>query len=389
MQIAQALYLAGLISYPRTSSQKLPDSINYKDILKKLADKYNVEKLIKREKPIEGKKTDPAHPSIYPTGESQMLSGDDEKIYNLIVKRFLSLFCDDAIIDNKTIKLEIEGLSFSLKGMSIRKKAWMEIYPIKMTEKEILDINGEVKIIDLRTEEKETQPPKRYTEASIISELEKKNLGTKATRANIIETLYDRNYIREKSIEATPLGISLIDTLEKYSPIIIDEKLTRDFEKEMEKISGSKSNLEEKEKEIIEKAKDTIIKIANQFGKNEKEIGKELLKANADLREKMKEENRLNKCTLCKEGNLAITYSKKNRRQFVACDSYPKCKNTYSLPPNGLVKKSDKNCEECGFKLVTMFRKGKRPWTFCFNKACPTNIERIKEYEKKRDQKKE
>ena len=69
--------------------------------------------------------------------------------------------------------------------------------------------------VTAKIEEKETQPPKRYSPASIISELEKRNLGTKATRSSILETLYDRGYVKEKSIEATPLGISLIETLEK------------------------------------------------------------------------------------------------------------------------------------------------------------------------------
>jgi len=154
LQIAQSLYLAGLISYPRTSSQKLPDSIGYKDILKKLAKQFGVEKFITREKPIEGTKTDSAHPSIYPTGENQELSGEEEKIYNLIVKRFLCLFCDDAIIDNKTITAKVDNFIFNTRGSEVRKKAWLDIYPYKIKETELPDMNGEVKIIDSRTEEK-------------------------------------------------------------------------------------------------------------------------------------------------------------------------------------------------------------------------------------------
>jgi len=390
LQIAQSLYLAGIISYPRTSSQKLPDSIAYGEILEKLAKKYNVKDLIKRQKPVEGKKSDPAHPSIYPTGQNpQGISEEERKIYELIARRFLSLFCDDAIIDKKIISLEIDGMKFSESGSSTRKKAWLEIYPIKMIEKEIPDLNGEVTIINVKNEEKETQPPKRYTPASIISELEKRNLGTKATRANIIETLYDRNYARGKSIEATPLGISLIETLEKNSPIITDEKLTRDLEKEMEKITEAKSDFLQKEEKVIDKAKEAIRKIVEIFNEKNVEIGKELLKANADMREKMKEENALSICPLCNKGNLSITYSKKNRRFFVACNAYPNCKNTYSLPPNSLIKKAGKNCEECGFAMVTSFKKGKRPWTFCFNRECPINKEKLEEYRRKKEMKEE
>ncbi|MAG79280.1 DNA topoisomerase I, partial [Candidatus Pacearchaeota archaeon] len=327
LQIAQSLYLSGLISYPRTSSQKLPNSINYKEILKKLAKKYNVENLITKKNPIEGTKTDPAHPSIYPTGNNSVLSADEEKIYNLIVKRFLSLFCDSAIIHNKTIRVVVDKLIFSTRGSEIAKKAWLEIYPTKLKENEIPDLEGPVKIINLRTEEKETQPPKRYSPASIVSELEKRNLGTKATRATILETLYDRGYIKEKSIEATPLGISLIDTLKKHSPIIIDEELTRRFEKEMEEIQESKKDFKQKEDKVIDKAKNTIIKIAKDFEKNEKKIGKELLVANLQLQEQQKEENKLDICPVCKKGHLLII-NMRNKSNFIGCTNYPKCKNT-------------------------------------------------------------
>ena len=392
LQIAQSLYLAGLISYPRTSSQKLPDSIDYKSILKILAKEFKAEKLITRNKPVEGAKTDPAHPSIYPTGNKQFLSGDEDKIYKLIVKRFLSLFCDDALVDNKTIKAEINGLVFSKRGQSIFKKSWLEIYPSKLKEEKLPDIIGEVEIIDSRTEQKETQPPKRYSPASIISELEKRNLGTKATRSSILETLYDRNYIGGQSIQATPLGMSLINTLEKYSPIIIDEKLTRKFEEEMEKIQDlkEKSKQDKKENEIIEKAKISITEISRDFEINKEKIGKELLDANAEYRDQQKIENRLVICPKCKIGHLAINYSKKTRRYFVACDAYPECKTTFSLPPNGVIKKTDKICDKCGYIMLMRLSKGKKPWIFCWNPGCQTNKSRIEEYQKDNsEQKKE
>lgn len=383
LQIAQSLYLAGLISYPRTSSQKLPPSIGYTEILKKISKQFNAEKFIKKTVPTEGKKSDPAHPSIYPTGEIANLDGEEKKVYDLIAKRFLALFCNDLILDNKKISVEINNLKFSTKGMAIRDKGWLEIYPAKMEEKEIPDLNGKIIISNIRNEEKQTQPPHRYSPASIITELEKRNLGTKATRANILETLYDRGYIKEKSIEATSLGISLIDTLEKYSPIIIDEKLTRHFEKEMENILNSKKDFLVKEKKVIEEAKKSLIEILNQFSKNEKNIGKELIEANNTLREKERQENKLIKCPVCKKGELTIMYSKKTRRYFVACNAYPECKTTFTLPPDGLIKKTEKLCESCNYPLLMRLKKAARPWIFCFNPQCESNIKRIEEYRKK------
>lgn len=385
LQLAQSLYLSGFISYPRTSSQKLPPSINYKNILEKLSKKFKAEKFIKKTKPIEGKKSDPAHPSIYPTGEDESISSissDEKKIYELIVRRFICLFMESAIIDSKRVSVKVEELIFKRNGSEIREKNWLKFYPQKIKEEEIPDIEGEVKISKIRNEEKETQPPKRFSPASIVSELEKRNLGTKATRSNILETLYDREYIKDQSIRATPLGIALINTLEKNSPLIIDEKLTRELEKKMETIQKAKKDLEKKQEEIIEKAKETITKISNQFGNNQEEIGTEISKANEEFNKQRKEENKLNICPKCKKGHLGITYSKKTKRHFVACDAYPECRNTFSLPPNGTIKKTGKVCEECGFPILMRLAKGRRPWQFCFNPECPTNKERLEEYRK-------
>lgn len=384
LRAAQSLYLAGLISYPRTSSEKLPESIDYKSILQILKIRYKIPALIKKDKPIEGKKTDPAHPSIYPTGNKPpILSGDEEKIYDLIVKRFLALFCEDAEIEKKKITLTVNELKFTKTGQEITKKSWLEFYPGKTKEEKIPTINGEMKIIDKKIEEKQTQPPKRYSQASILSELEKRNLGTKATRAAILETLYDRGYIKEKAIEATPLGISLINTLEKYSPIIIDEDLTKTLQDEMDSMAESTKKPTKESQHVIDKAKETIIKISKDFEKYENKIGSELMNAQDKQREIEKEENKLIKCPKCNSGNLAITYSPKNKRFFIACNAYPKCKNTYSLPPYGTIKRVGKDCEHCGFPLLMALSKGKKPWIFCFNTECKTNKERVEEYQKK------
>ena len=383
LRIAQSLYLGSLISYPRTSSQKLPDSVDYKSILETLKIRYKVSKLITRDRPVEGKKTDPAHPSIYPTGNKQILSGREEKIYDLITKRFLALFCEDAIIDRKRISGKFKDYLFSTSGYHIRKKSWMEFYPVKTHEKEIPDVEGIKIITEKRFEEKETQPPKRFSPASIISELEKRNLGTKATRSNIIDTLYDRGYVEGQSITATPLGISLIETLEKYSPIIIDEQLTKEFEDEMESIQeiDKKEELIKKEEKIINSSKKTIIKIVGDFEKNEKKIGEELVDASVKFREQQKIENQLILCPKCKKGHLGITYSKKNKRFFIACNAYPDCQNTFSLPPNGTIKKTEKVCEECTYPMLMRTSKGKKPWIFCWNPECKINEEWVKKRE--------
>lgn len=394
LSISQKLYLDGLISYPRTSSQKIPSSIEPKKILKVLERHFpNEIKIATRTNPIEGKKLDPAHPSIFPTGEHRELTGNDQKLYNLIVKRFISAFSPDAITHNKRIKLtalnspglEIPEITFTASGLKVQEKGWTSVYPTQLEENDLPDLNGKVKIDEIKIEEKETQPPKRYTPTSLITLLEKKNLGTKTTRSLIIETLFDRGYLDGKSIKATPLGIKLIEALEKYSPIIIDENLTRKLEEEMESIQLSKEkNLENKEKEIIQKTERIITDISKEFKLKEEDIGKELLEGIQDGRKEEQENNTLIQCPTCKQGNLRILYSKKTQRNFVACSNYPNCKQTYSLPPNALIKISDKLCESCHFPKILAIRKAKRPWEFCFNPECEIVKKQRQEWEAKK-----
>jgi len=306
------------------------------------------------------------------------LSTEENRVYELIIKRFIGCFCGDAKIENKKIKVLVDGLKFDARGMVVKEKGWANVYPSKMQETKLPDINGKVNVLEVKIEEKETQPPRRYTQASLISELSKRNLGTKATRSAIIDTLFNRGYAKGKSIEATPLGISLIESLEKNSPIIIDEKLTREFERQMESIQTSKKNLKEKSDKVIEEAKETLLKIEKQFRENEEKIGKELLESLNYSREQERKENTLTLCPKCKKGNLRILFNRASRRYFIACSAYPECKTTFSLPPNSLIKPvideegNYEKCKECGFPLLVSYKKGKKPWKFCFNPECPT-----------------
>lgn len=387
LRIAQKLYINGVISYPRTSSQKIPYAINPKKILKALSRHFPEVKEATRAKPIEGRKSDPAHPSIYPTGDVQKLMDREDKIYKLVVKRFISAFSPDAVTENKRIILTAakdKSIRFTTSGLKIKEKGWTKVYPTKMEEKSLPDLDGKVKIDKIRFDEKETQPPKRYTPASLISTLEKKNLGTKATRSTIVDTLFERSYLDGKSIQATPLGLRLIEALEKYSPIIIDENLTRTLEQEMEKIQESKEDFEKKEEEIIEKTRKIITDISKEFKVKEAEIGKELAKGLEVLREEQIKANTLIQCPKCKKGDLRILFNRASRRYFVACSAYPNCKKTYSLPPNSLVKKSEKTCESCNFPKLLAIRKAKRPWEFCFNPECEINQKLRAEWEAKK-----
>ena len=378
LEIAQELYTASYISYPRTSSNQLPPSINYKKILTELSKQKEYSPLIKELlkkplKPNNGNKNDPAHPAIYPTGIiPQNLSGKSKQLYDLIIKRTLATFSTSAKRQTVTIEIDVNKELFVVTGTTTLEEGWHKFYKpyLKLKEQElpIVKEKQEVNIKKIILYEKETQPPKRFTQASIIKELEKRSLGTKATRANIVDALYQRNYIENKTIKATNLGIKITETLEKYVPEIVDEALTRHFEEDMEKIQEKKK----KEKEVLEEAKKELVIIFKRFKENEAKIGEALSQAN---KQTITEQNLIGECPVCKKGELRIIYSKKTKSKFIACNKYPDCKTTFSIPQNALVKPCPDVCESCKFPQIMIIRKGRRPFIYCLNPNCPKKKE--------------
>jgi DNA topoisomerase I len=370
---AQNLYIGGYISYPRTSSQELPKEINFKAILDSLKSKPEYkplcETLLKGKlEPNNGLKKDPAHPAIYPTGIiPKTLHSREAAVYDLIVRRFMSTFGENAVRETSTIYIDVNSEIFIARGTRTVKEGWFMYYGrhVKLKDVEFPEINKNdfVKVKEINKLDKETSPPKRYTEASIIKELEKRNLGTKATRAQIIDNLQQRGYVGGKSLEATNLGIKTVQTLERYCPEILDEELTRHFEIEMDEIREDRK----KGKEVLDEAQLELTKILHHFKQNEKLIGEHLLESH---NETLESENNLGKCPDC-DGSLKVTYSKKTRKRFVACSNYPNCTRTFNVPQAGKIKPLGKQCEACGLPLFEMI-KGKRVQKVCLNPDCPT-----------------
>jgi DNA topoisomerase-1 len=388
LEIAQELYTGGYISYPRTSSQKLPKEIGFKKIItalsKNAAYSAVASMLLARELvPTEGKKTDPAHPAIYPTGTHPKVKDRQQKIYDLVVKRFFACFGEDAKRETVSFYVDVAKEGFIAKGTRTVVKGWHNLYApyVNLEEEQLPSVKdgSRLAVSELKKHDKQTQPPKRYTPASIIRELEKHELGTKATRASIIDSLYNRNYIRDESITATELGIQTVQTLLKYAPEILDEELTRHFETEMDGVREKKFT----EDAVLEDAKKTLTKILEKFRKNEKLIGKEL---NSSHRESLSSASMIGKCPNCKDGYLKIMYSKKTKRRFIACDKYPECKTILNMPYSK-IQATDKLCEKCNYPIVKILA-GRSSRTICLNPDCPTRATERAEQKRLEDMKK-
>jgi len=375
LEIAQDLYTGGYISYPRTSSNQLPPSIGYAKVLNSLlkSEEYHdaANFLLKRKnlKPNNGKKTDPAHPAVYPTGIIPKLEAEKMKVYDLVTRRFLATFGDIAVRQTIKADIDVKEEIFITKGTTTVEKGWHILYGKYATFKEIelpaMKKGDDVAIEKINILDKETTPPKRYTESSIIKELEKRNLGTKATRAQIVDTLFQRGYVDGKSIEATELGIRTSDTLTKHCPTLVDEQLTRHFEEEMNQIREDKKT----EDEVIDEVKKVVTNLINEFKKDEKDIGKELSAANKETINVM---TYIGKCPNCADGILQIRRGKFG--QFIACNKYPDCKTIFSLP-QALIKPTKNICESCKLPKILVIKKAKQPQEVCINSKCPAKME--------------
>ena len=376
-KIAQRLYLDALISYPRTSSQKLPPAIGYETILKKLGKtrEYHAlaaELLAKPElKPNEGKMEDPAHPAIYPTGNlpERALDSAEKNILNLVVKRFMATFGEPAVQQTVKVTVNINGQLFHLRGRQTLEEGWLRYYkPYVRSEDASLPPmkeGQEVSVKRVILEDKFTQPPPRYNPSSLLKKMEKEEIGTKATRAGIIQTLYDRKYIYEERIMVTDLGFKVIDVLKKYCPTVVSPELTRKLEEKMSEIQQRKETKEN----VLLNAIEILKPVTEKLKEKEKVIGAQLTQA---LKKSELDEKTIGTCPTCHDGKLVIVYSRKTGKRFAGCTNYfeGKCKTAFPLPQRGSVKPTGNVCKSCGSPTVRVWMRGKRPWNLCLNPKC-------------------
>jgi DNA topoisomerase-1 len=380
LNIAESLYQAGLISYPRTNSQQLPADINYKKILSGLSKQKNYEKdckflLDKKElRPTQGKATSQAHPAIYPTGTYKKVGDKQQRVYDLVVRRFLAVFGDSAKRESQKVKLDSNGEIFYLHGTKTIEPGWTSLYGKYALRDEIvlpdLKVGDKLAVKDIKEIAKETSPPQRYSQGSVLKEMEAAGLGTQATRAQILQILYNRGYLIGKSVEVTELGMNLSDILEKNIPDVISEKLTRHFEEMTDAIEQGK---EDREK-VLDEVKKRITKICDVFRTKEKKIGEELTKAVIATQDK---QSLLGKCPKCGTGILRLHKNWRTGRRFIGCSNFKKGICTFGAPAprEGIITSTEKICEGCKSPIIEVRSPGKRPFRMCVDIHCKTKSE--------------
>ncbi len=366
MSTAEDLYMSGLISYPRTDNTVYPRSLNVQSILKKLTQSSVAKEaqLVlenRRRVPTRGRTQTTDHPPIHPVNvPSAKLTSEQLKIYELICRRFLATFAQDAISESMEVSLRIKDEPFVTSGYRLIEAHWRSIYPyFKEKRKPLPDMQKHEKIpvtrINLNADK--TKPPKRYSQGALIAKMEELQLGTKSTRHEIISKLYSRRYIVGSPPRPTATAIAVIDALEHCN--VTKPDMTAELEEDMNKIAEGNKKLEE----TVKESRGMLTQVMTGLVKD-----KEAIKSS--IRDALKEQRHMGICPKCGH-DLTIRTSRK-RKRFVGCTNYPKCTNTYPLPQRGAIVKTDKTCEHCGAPLVVSRMKGRKKWEFCLNPDCPS-----------------
>jgi DNA topoisomerase I len=371
MNIAEGLYMRGIISYPRVDNTVYPESLDLAEVLQSIrgADVVGplaAELLEKKElKPTRGKKYSTDHPPLYPTASPSKgsLKAAEWKVYELVARRFMATLSVPAEARSTRVDIDIGGEPFVARGDVIVSEGFLHYYPYSRKRDEelpALATGDRVKVVDRQLEAKQTQPPPRYAEGKLIEKMEELGLGTKSTRHNIIQGLIERGYAFGSPLRPTETGIAVTQALERHATMVTTPDMTAQLERDMDLIAEGQQSLEG----VVDESREALGKILDIMETEKEEISRE-------IREGVRGDTVLGECPECK-GEMRILRARKSGKRFAGCGSYPECNRTFPLPQKGAIVATGEACEECGTPRIKVLSKGSRPWELCLDPDCPT-----------------
>jgi DNA topoisomerase I len=321
MRLAQNLYERGFITYHRT------DSLNLSELSLSSAKKFINENYGKnywagffRKYKAKGRAQE-AHEAIRPTypdktPDKLKLEDNQLKLYDLIWRRFISCQMAKATLSQTSIEIEAKNCIFQANGQNLKFEGFLKVYPLKFKETELpdLEINELLNLLSLSPSQHFTLPPSRFTEATLIKELEKNGIGRPSTYAPIISTIQERNYVEKnekKQFQPTEMGNMVNDLLVEHFKEIVDINFTAKMEEDLDEIADGK-------KDWVKILWSFYEPFEANLSNKEKEVEKK------DLTEKTGKN-----CPKC-NSPLVIRFGRFGK--FIACSDFPKCKHTESLP---------------------------------------------------------
>ena len=407
MMVAQELYegvdiegegTVGLISYIRTDSKRISDEAKEKAktyIIDDLGEKYYKEHKEKKDNK-EKKKVQDAHEAIRPTSVfrtpdsiKSSLSRDQFKLYNLIWRRFVASQMEDSLFDVLTVDCKIGNALFRASGSVMKFDGYTKVYNFTERQDKILPPiaeNDELEVNKFLPNQHFTQPPARYTEASLVKTLEELGIGRPSTYAPTITTILNRGYVEKEgtSLHPTELGMIVTDILDINFQKFIDVDFTVQMESKLDEIEEGdiqwkdvvgefyeplreaikeanekieKINMDEETDEICEECGSNMVIKYGRFGKFM------ACKNYPECKNTKPLVNKIGvKCPKCKDGEIILRKSKKGKA-FYGCSNYPECDFISWNKPTGEV------CKECGSYMIEKRTKNETK-EVCSNKEC-------------------
>ena len=411
MKIAQELYegvdikgegTTGLVSYIRTDSNRISDEAKDKAknyILDNIGNDYYKEVKKTAEKKS-GKKVQDAHEAIRPTDVEMTpdsikdsLSKDQYKLYNLIWRRFVASQMEDSVFELMTVETEINGYMFKATGSKMIFDGYTKIYSFKDREDKILpeiQVDDMLSLSEIMPEQHFTQPPARYTEASLVKTLEELGIGRPSTYAPTIATILNREYVEKNgaSLIPTELGKLVTDILKVNFSRLVDVDFTADLENKLDTIEIGDADWKEVVKESYEPFAEAIKEAIEKLEKINMDVETDEICENCGEHMVIKYGrfgkfmacknypeckttkpivNKIGvKCPKCKDGDIIVRKTKKGRA-FYGCSNYPDCDFVEWNKP------VEKTCPECGsYMIEKVSKKGTK--NVCSNKECGYEI---------------
>ncbi len=359
MQIAQGLYEGvnlggkigsiGLITYMRTDSLRIADDAQ-KEAVDYLTNTYGSEYVTARQYNTK-KNAQDAHEAIRPTSINikpddikAKLTPEQYKIYKLIWERFAASQMSDAVYDTMNVSLDVKGHTFRASGSSIKFKGYMAVYVEATDKKEEkikmlppLEENQTVKIKDIDSKQHFTQPPPRFTDATLIRELEENGIGRPSTYAPTISTIVARGYVirSKKQLVPTELGEVTTEIMKNNFKDIVDVEFTAAMEQDLDNVEIGNINW---------------VDILEAFYPSFKENLDKAIENVAKIKIKDEESD-----VVCEKCGRKMVYKLSKFGKFLACPGYPECRNAKSIREG-----TGAMCPKCGGEiLVKKSRKGK------------------------------
>jgi len=353
MSIAEDLYTAGYVTYPRTDNTVYPEDLEPDELLDEFVGSRafgdDAESLLELDDltPTEGDDETTDHPPIHPTGELPDrgdLSEAEWEVYELVVRRFFATVAEPATWAHLRVVADANRCDLKANGKRLLEPGYHAVYPYASASENFVpavEEGEELAIDDVRLEAKQTQPPRRYGQSRLIQRMEDLGLGTKATRHNIIEKLYDRGYIEGDPPRPTKLAAAVVEAAESFAEHVVSDEMTARLEADMAAIAEGDATLED----VTAESREMLERVFAELRESREDIGEH-------LKESLKADRRLGPCPECGE-DLLVRRSRQGS-YFVGCDGFPDCRFTLPLPSTGEPLVLEDECEDHDTRHVKM-----------------------------------